>query len=393
MGRDFDGTDDYISCGTVNPLDGATSASIVFWVIYDSLFDGGKAITGFSGGSFQINQVFNVTSWTTQTDKIRFDFCTCSANASNAWRTNTALVAGQWKHVAAIWTGGNGRATYFNGESIAVSALLSGNPSALDMDAAETGYMNIGSEADATTNAFDGKIAHVHLYNRALSAGEVKLLMRYPGSINNGLVGYWPLNGVSSKELDYSKNRNHGTVTGALPKHETPFPTAFLFPPRFNIPFKIVHKRSHRKITAASAAITGTATASITEADIVTGGKTIIITLTNDTWIAAGAASFDLQRDEIIAGLTSAQSELFGWNNVVKVLQGVAGVVRTSDSVVTITLDAQATYNITATETITVTVPGTALNGGNAIVAAPTFTVSAVVSGAYISRFSLLGVG
>jgi hypothetical protein len=36
-----------------------------------------------------------------------------------------------------------------------------------------------------------------------------------------------------------------------------------------------------------TAAITGTATASITEADIVTGGKTIIITLTGDTWRAA----------------------------------------------------------------------------------------------------------
>jgi hypothetical protein len=36
-----------------------------------------------------------------------------------------------------------------------------------------------------------------------------------------------------------------------------------------------------------AAAVTGTATASITETDIVTGGKTIIITLTGDTWIAA----------------------------------------------------------------------------------------------------------
>lgn len=36
-----------------------------------------------------------------------------------------------------------------------------------------------------------------------------------------------------------------------------------------------------------SAAITGTATSSITEADVVTGGKTIIITLTGTTWKAA----------------------------------------------------------------------------------------------------------
>lgn len=128
----------------------------------------------------------------------------------------------------------------------------------------------------------------------------------------------------------------------------------------------------------ASAALTGTATASITEADIVTGGKTIILTLTNDTWIAAGALSFDAQRDEIIAGLDSAQSELLGWDNVVKALQGLAGVVRTSDTVVTITLDAQATYDITAQETITATIPGTALTGGSPLVAAPAFTIDQV---------------
>ena len=36
-----------------------------------------------------------------------------------------------------------------------------------------------------------------------------------------------------------------------------------------------------------TAAVTGTATASITEADVVAGNKTIIITLTGDTWIAS----------------------------------------------------------------------------------------------------------
>lgn len=146
-------------------------------------------------------------------------------------------------------------------------------------------------------------------------------------------------------------------------------------------------------VAAATAAITGTATAGINETDIVAGGKTIIITLTGDTWIAAGAGSFDLQRANIIAGLTSAQSEALGWNNVVKVLQGVAGVVRTSGTVVTITLDAQATYNITATETITVTVPSTAVVGASSIVATPTFTVTAT-SGVTLfgSTWLLMGV-
>ena len=130
-----------------------------------------------------------------------------------------------------------------------------------------------------------------------------------------------------------------------------------------------------------SAVVTGTITASVTEADIVAGAKTLIITLTGDTWIAAGAGSFDLQRDEIIAGCDSDGSEALGWDLVPKALQSLGGVIRTSDTVVTITWDAFATYNITAQETITVTVPGTALVGTVAIVATPTFTVDIVSAG------------
>lgn len=122
-------------------------------------------------------------------------------------------------------------------------------------------------------------------------------------------------------------------------------------------------------------ALTGTATASITEADIVTGGKTIILTLTNDTWVAAGA-TFDAQRQNIINGIDSGQAEGTGWDAVVKASQGVSGVVRTSATVVTITLDAFASYNITATETITATIPATALTEGVAIVATPTFNIT-----------------
>lgn len=134
---------------------------------------------------------------------------------------------------------------------------------------------------------------------------------------------------------------------------------------------------------APSAVLTGTIIASITEADIVAGGKTLIITLTDDTWIAAGAGSFDLQRDEIIAGVTAAENEALGWNLVPKVNQTLAGVVRTSDTVVTITWDAFATYNITASENITVTIPSTAVVGALAIVATPTVIITSVSADGY----------
>jgi hypothetical protein len=129
------------------------------------------------------------------------------------------------------------------------------------------------------------------------------------------------------------------------------------------------------KLGATTCALSGTISGA-TEADIVTGGKTIILVLTGDTWVAAGA-TFNAQRQNIINGLTSAQSEGTGWNAVVKAGMAVTDVVRTDNLTVTITLEAFGTYNITANETITVTVPATALVRNTAVIANPTFTVTA----------------
>lgn len=127
-----------------------------------------------------------------------------------------------------------------------------------------------------------------------------------------------------------------------------------------------------------SAAVTGTVTASIVEADIVAGAKTIILTLTDDTWIAAGTGPIGTTANTqaIIDGIDSAQAEAAGWDAVVKVGIDIADVVRTSSTVCTITLDAEATYNITAQETITATIPAAVLTTSTVdVIAAPTFTV------------------
>ena len=93
----------------------------------------------------------------------------------------------------------------------------------------------------------------------------------------------------------------------------------------------------------ASAAVTGTAVPSLTEVDVVAGGETIIITLTGDVWVGAGAV-FDAARQAIIDGLDSAQSEMAGWNAEVRDNMAVTAVVRTSDTILTITLPASASY-------------------------------------------------
>jgi len=54
--------------------------------------------------------------------------------------------------------------------------------------------------------------------------------------------------------------------------------------------------------SAASAALTGTITATVDEDDITAGNKILTITLTGDTFVAAGA-TFDAQRQAILDGL------------------------------------------------------------------------------------------
>ena len=134
-------------------------------------------------------------------------------------------------------------------------------------------------------------------------------------------------------------------------------------------------------VTAASpsCAMTGTTQPQITEPDVVTGGKTIIYTLSNATWVAEGA-SFNAQRANIIASITSFDGEAGGWNARVRSTIPVGNVVRDSDTQITVTLPATADYQITARETILVTVDGRALSTEDiedSFGASPTFTVAA----------------
>ena len=125
-----------------------------------------------------------------------------------------------------------------------------------------------------------------------------------------------------------------------------------------------------------TAAITGTITGNVIESEIVTGGKTIIITLTGDIWVATIGADNGFT-DGLMDGIDSAQSEGTGWDAEVRDKLVFGDVARTSDTVVTITLGAEAAYDITANETITVTIPNDNTEGAVEIVASPTFQVSA----------------
>jgi hypothetical protein len=96
------------------------------------------------------------------------------------------------------------------------------------------------------------------------------------------------------------------------------------------------------------------------------------------------------------ASLDSAQSEAAGWDAVVKGNIPASAVVMTSRSVITITLPAFGTYDITAQETITANLIAGLINGVNlAILGSPTFTIDpgGAPPAATQPRKSLMGVG
>lgn len=133
----------------------------------------------------------------------------------------------------------------------------------------------------------------------------------------------------------------------------------------------------------ATATITGTITATVTEADIVTGGNTLIITLTGDTWKAAGTGPIGSTADTqaLIDGFSAASSPTNGWNNEVRDKAATTEIVRTSDTVATWTVATQSGYDIIAQEVITGTIPIAALTtGAGTITATSTFTVDPVSS-------------
>lgn len=90
---------------------------------------------------------------------------------------------------------------------------------------------------------------------------------------------------------------------------------------------------------------------------------------------------FNNVRQEIINGMVGDSSDPHNWNVEVKGKISVNDVVRTNNTVCTITLDAEAGYDITANETVTMTMPNNALNGGNSCVATPSFVIAAASSG------------
>lgn len=119
------------------------------------------------------------------------------------------------------------------------------------------------------------------------------------------------------------------------------------------------------------AVVTGTAV-NVPWETIRDSGGTIIVTLTNDTFIAAGTGPIGTtaQSDTFVQSFVAATSPTNGWNNEISLDN--TDLVRTSDTVATITVPATGTYDPLATELVTGEVQAAILtNFGSNVTAGP----------------------
>ena len=123
--------------------------------------------------------------------------------------------------------------------------------------------------------------------------------------------------------------------------------------------------------------LTGTAiTGGMTEEMMVNGGETLIITLSGDTWAPTLGANNALTT-AFLAAITGNDGGANGFDAEVALVHG--NLVRTSSTVMTLTIPAGASYAVTTDETITVAPPASSVDDGIAPTTS-TFTVTANVS-------------
>jgi concanavalin A-like lectin/glucanase superfamily protein len=132
--------------------------------------------------------------------------------------TTAKATAGTWAHVAGVWTSATSHVAYLNGTA-ATANTESVSPTGLDRTTIGALVIN-GSR----TSFQKGSIAHVAIWNKALSAAQIKELSegRSPTRIEReNLIDYWELGGT--EELEPEIHGNLGlTVSGATKDTEGP---------------------------------------------------------------------------------------------------------------------------------------------------------------------------
>lgn len=204
MARHFDGVDDRIDIGTVQGPQSAFSCSV--WV-YPSTVVGALLIFALYDSS--LNQGYCQFFRNGSNLNARLE----GSSANYIGRIATGIfTANKWHHVCMTWSGGTTAASikvYVNGIQ---KDDTNDNAGTFSAPSTNSNPRTIGAQFTGTYgNFWSGDIAHLQLFNRELTIGEVNSTMGIPGSIRKGLIEYYPLWG-GTREGSYVSGGIFGTV-------------------------------------------------------------------------------------------------------------------------------------------------------------------------------------
>jgi PGF-CTERM protein/uncharacterized repeat protein (TIGR01451 family) len=169
----FDGRDDYVDCGNDESLDITDEITIEAWVKRSAT--GVMHIVDRRPTAIELNTELNYDLGFYRDNKLRFYYRNSGDTAWHIWHSTDAYTdTTNWQHFALIFTFGDGSSikTYRNGQIISGSWIEgNGNDAVVNIDSP----VHIG-RATYGANPFSGIIDEVRIYDRALTADEIKTL-------------------------------------------------------------------------------------------------------------------------------------------------------------------------------------------------------------------------
>lgn len=209
QGLVFDGTDDFLSINNSPELDVTTSYTLSAWIKPDVVDNYNLVFFRGTGSASEI-EVYG-----RQSDTVILHNRSGSGGTMT-YKTGPAFTANTWMHVAVTYNNSASEwKVYYDGVEQNFTLANGNGENPADNDSGWRIGKNDGSFGNSE---FNGTIDEIRIYNRALSASEVRdLHQRGLATVKQpdrtGLIGYWSLDdGGGSIAGDSSGNGKDGTL-------------------------------------------------------------------------------------------------------------------------------------------------------------------------------------